>query len=950
MRVFISYGHPPPENAALVQRIRARLDAAGHETWIDTGGIEHGDDWRRAIMAGLQNSDWTLAFLSRHSVRDPGVCLDELNIALHVKGGAIAAVLIEPEHQVDPPHHLGGSQRIDMADWRMRAATGGAAWEAWFDARLAEIEAVLASPVAQRFAAEIDLLDRLLRPVEQAADIPPLLDGFVGRGWLLDELDRRRRGALPHRLIWIAGGPGTGKSAFAAWLATYHRANVIALNLCDALLDARNQPARVLHTLAFQLARRIPDYRAHLLTRLARLANRPGRDPLAELSEPMEAGLVQAALETKRMPPEEKFHWLLAEPLNHCIDGGRGTDRYLLVLDGLDETLRDGESELAELFTGRAAKLPGWLAVAATSRPELAHILSQVEPLHLDAAAGQRQDLHVYAQAWFGPGDPALLDRVVEAAEGSFLYLRFLREAVEAGWMSLHAPEGLPRGMIGMYRRWFRRQFPDRAAYRRDVVPLLSVLCAARLAVPLDLLRAIRALGWDDLHRRTRMLEALGSLFVRRGDALAPCHASLRDWLTDPDAAHAAFVVDPAPGSRLLADALWPRFVALLDTPAGTLPDAFTLAELPRLGMQQGDAVLRGYLDAAGEWRPVAAQLHDIVTIMQQKVSWRAALDWLRLYDVLAERSGAEALADRRWALVESGDIQRTIGQTAAALQAYRQSKLVAESLLAAAPGNLDRQHELSVSHDRIGDVLVAQGELAQALDAFQAGMHIRRKLVDQDPGNAGWQRDLSVSQDRIGDVLVAQGELAQALDAFQAGMHIRRKLVDQDPGNAGWQRDLSISHERIGDVLAAQGELAQALDAFQAGMHIRRKLVDQDPGNAGWQRDLSVSHERIGNVLVAQGELAQALDAFQAGMHIRRKLVDQDPGNAGWQRDVLGSLYKLAEVAASAADWPQAKAQAAQALALARDLVTRFPNNPQHTRDLPVVESLHRRIEAQAA
>jgi hypothetical protein len=51
----------------------------------------------------LKDSDWVLGFLSRHSVRDPGVCLDELGIALHEKGGAIATVLIEGEAMASPP-------------------------------------------------------------------------------------------------------------------------------------------------------------------------------------------------------------------------------------------------------------------------------------------------------------------------------------------------------------------------------------------------------------------------------------------------------------------------------------------------------------------------------------------------------------------------------------------------------------------------------------------------------------------------------------------------------------------------------------------------------------------------------------------------------------------------------------------------------------------------------
>ncbi|HME26900.1 MAG TPA: toll/interleukin-1 receptor domain-containing protein, partial [Acetobacteraceae bacterium] len=90
LKVFLSYGYEPPENAALVDRIRAALDAAGFTTWIDVAAIKAGDDWRRTIMEGLRTSDWTLAFLSRHALRDPGVCLDELAIATHVKGGAIA--------------------------------------------------------------------------------------------------------------------------------------------------------------------------------------------------------------------------------------------------------------------------------------------------------------------------------------------------------------------------------------------------------------------------------------------------------------------------------------------------------------------------------------------------------------------------------------------------------------------------------------------------------------------------------------------------------------------------------------------------------------------------------------------------------------------------------------------------------------------------------------------
>ena len=108
--------------------------------------------------------------------------------------------------------------------------------------------------------------------------------------------------------------------------------------------------------------------------------------------------------------------------------------------------------------------------------------------------------------------------------------------------------------------------------------------------------------------------------------------------------------------------------------------------------------------------------------------------------------------------------------------------------------------------------MLQRQGDLNAALQAFRNSMTIGQKLAAADPNNADWQRDLSVSHNKIGDVLQRQGDLNAALQAFRNSMTIRQKLAAADPNNAEWQRDLSISHDRIGDVLQRQGDLNAAL------------------------------------------------------------------------------------------------------------------------------------------
>ena len=91
----------------------------------------------------------------------------------------------------------------------------------------------------------------------------------------------------------------------------------------------------------------------------------------------------------------------------------------------------------------------------------------------------------------------------------------------------------------------------------------------------------------------------------------------------------------------------------------------------------------------------------------------------------------------------------------------------------------------------------------------------MRETLAHRDPGNAEWQRDLSVSHDRIGDVLVAEGDREGALQSYRAGLAIRETLARRDPGNAQWQRDLIVSCWKISDAdpTAAPALLARAFD-----------------------------------------------------------------------------------------------------------------------------------------
>lgn len=292
---------------------------------------------------------------------------------------------------------------------------------------------------------------------------------------------------------------------------------------------------------------------------------------------------------------------------------------------------------------------------------------------------------------------------------------------------------------------------------------------------------------------------------------------------------------------------------------------------------------------------------------------------------------------DRRigLALYGLGDIHKQRGRLDVALLNYRRGAAIFERRIAAEPGNVLWQRDLSVSHIRIGDVQRAQHNLRAALDSFNASLAIRDRLAKSDPGNAGWQQDLSVSHIRIGDVQRAQDDLSAALDSYNAALAIRDRLAKSDPGNASWQRDLSVAHMRIGDVQIEQDNLRAALDSYQAALAIRVRLATSDTSNAGWQRDLAATHNKVGDALVEQENLPAALDQYRTSLEIMDRLAKLDPGNAGWQRDLARSLGRVAKIDAQVGEHERALGGFRRARSIIAGLAARSPNNAALPRDL---------------
>ncbi|MFM7164601.1 MAG: TIR domain-containing protein, partial [Planctomycetaceae bacterium] len=587
LRIFLSYGHDG--NEELVRRIRRDLEKRGHDVWFDKSdvkdrGIVAGDDWRRAITDGILKSNRVLSFLSRYSTRDPGVCRDEIAIAIGVKGGNIQTILVESEQEVQPPVNVGYIQWLDMHDWKERHGVlrsdkdergnvytvGDAEWEQWYQAKFDEIIRVVESDESRRFAGEIEMLSGHLKPIKSEARIGRLLSkGFYGRQWLFEAVEKWRQDTERNsRLFWIMGTPGVGKSSFAAQLTHTRGDTVIAAQFCDWNMADHRDARRIIRSLAFQMATRLPDYRKLLLT-------------LPEIAD------------VDRKDTAELFDYLIANPLRSVIDGGR--HRFLIVIDALDEAGDGGRNPLVEILARNAEHLPDWLGFVVTSRPESDVItpLQGLNPFVFDTISeSNRRDIRDYvhlelvSQLQDRTDADLLIEEVLQKSEGVFLYAERFCDDIQHGSLSLDHPEQFPQGLGGIFCQYFQRQFTDLARFSEFVLPALRVILAAREPMPMELLQ--RIFNWRS-EERIDLTRTLGSLFPVTTDAgfevIQTYHRSLSDWLVDKDLAR-SYAVDVAKGHADLVVWLWPhRHLPPLTSSAA----AYSIKHLPMHLLKSGD-------------------------------------------------------------------------------------------------------------------------------------------------------------------------------------------------------------------------------------------------------------------------------------------------------------------------------------------------------------------------
>jgi hypothetical protein len=313
----------------------------------------------------------------------------------------------------------------------------------------------------------------------------------------------------------LTADAGFGKCTFAGQVCKEYkeRDQLKACHFFKSTISAYSDPRKMLESLASQLCENVSGFNEKLAAQLQR--------------KPLLTTIGDA------------FRVFLKDPLNSLPDE---TSSILIVIDGLDESVRDEKNHLLDVIDQEFQLLPKWVKIFLTSRPELVtkeklERLNHVEILRDDE--GNKEDLKSYlvsCRSGKYTVEEDVMAEMVKKCEGSFLYAYYYQLELRKLNGVKNVLSVVPKGIHSIYQKYFKRLEDEIRKVSIDIEfdRILEILVAMRNPFPLSLIANILKLpGCTRTMREviTKVNECLSALLPVYDNCVTVFHKTVVDWL-----------------------------------------------------------------------------------------------------------------------------------------------------------------------------------------------------------------------------------------------------------------------------------------------------------------------------------------------------------------------------------------------------------------------------------
>jgi tetratricopeptide (TPR) repeat protein len=240
------------------------------------------------------------------------------------------------------------------------------------------------------------------------------------------------------------------------------------------------------------------------------------------------------------------------------------------------------------------------------------------------------------------------------------------------------------------------------------------------------------------------------------------------------------------------------------------------------------------------------------------------------------------ALAYRRVADVQGGSTRMNLGDTTAAIESYRKSLAILDTLMTRDAGDPAIRLDVAQVSTDLATLVSETGDVTGALEHARRAQALFEPLVPSSSPPKEVRLALVHTYDTLGTISLEAGKTQEALDFHRRQLQLLESADASQRTDQDVRRAFSSAYHHLADVESAAGDLGAALETYRRSLAIRQSLEREFPNNIAYTRLVGVSCFWIGDVLAKLHRTREALDAYRQSLERGEQIAKADPAADG--------------------------------------------------------------------
>jgi len=291
-----------------------------------------------------------------------------------------------------------------------------------------------------------------------------------------------------------------------------------------------------------------------------------------------------------------------------------------------------------------------------------------------------------------------------------------------------------------------------------------------------------------------------------------------------------------------------------------------------------------------------------LADVPQLKELQRSLLeDALIFYQDILQQSDSPDPVVRKDAAVacrRAADIQQILGQNDSAMENYRRTIELIESLPAEDRDSPGIQVLKARCYINWATAAGAAGRPEELERHNQTARDLLERHVREWPDDPGLRNDLATAEHNWGGfLLMYKGKPAEAEPHYLKAVSLRMALVRDHPEEESYQAALGADYQDLGLLYHRTGQGAEASSTFAKAEALLRPLVDRHPTERKYALSLVALYITSSYGLTLSGRSEEALDRLALGVRLAEDALRREPQDTTARARAIGVHGTRAEI-----------------------------------------------------